>query len=144
MMDSNQFHATCLDTFPPIFYMNDVSRAVVATVHALNKASGRNLCAYTFDAGPNAVMPIPTQRRTSYLLHLALVSPPHNILFRFFAKPGSVLPASGPSRPCTCHCYFVSSSWCARRLKSCFSSNFCSFACRCTVFCLSFHKKASR
>ena len=55
MMDSNQFHATCLDTFPPIFYMNDVSRAVVATVHALNKASGRNLCAYTFDAGPNAV-----------------------------------------------------------------------------------------
>jgi mevalonate pyrophosphate decarboxylase len=55
MMDSNQFHATCLDTFPPIFYMNDVSRAVVATVHALNKASGRNVCAYTFDAGPNAV-----------------------------------------------------------------------------------------
>lgn len=26
MQDSNQFHATCLDTFPPIFYMNDVSR----------------------------------------------------------------------------------------------------------------------
>jgi hypothetical protein len=44
--------------------MNDVSRAVVATVHALNKASGRNLCAYTFDAGPNAVTeplpPLPT------------------------------------------------------------------------------------
>jgi hypothetical protein len=35
--------------------MNDVSRAVVATVHALNKSSGRNICAYTFDAGPNAV-----------------------------------------------------------------------------------------
>lgn len=26
MQDSNQFHATCLDTYPPIFYMNDVSR----------------------------------------------------------------------------------------------------------------------
>lgn len=28
MQDSNQFHATCLDTYPPIFYMNDVSRWV--------------------------------------------------------------------------------------------------------------------
>ena len=26
MQDSNQFHAICLDTYPPIFYMNDVSR----------------------------------------------------------------------------------------------------------------------
>lgn len=26
MQDSNQFHATCLDTYPPIFYMNDISR----------------------------------------------------------------------------------------------------------------------
>ncbi len=24
--DSNQFHATCLDTSPPIFYLNDISR----------------------------------------------------------------------------------------------------------------------
>ena len=24
--DSNQFHATCLDTAPPIFYLNDTSR----------------------------------------------------------------------------------------------------------------------
>jgi diphosphomevalonate decarboxylase len=29
MQDSNQFHATCLDTYPPIFYMNDVSRSIV-------------------------------------------------------------------------------------------------------------------
>jgi diphosphomevalonate decarboxylase len=26
MIDSNQFHAVCLDTYPPIFYMNDISR----------------------------------------------------------------------------------------------------------------------
>ena len=32
MMDSNSFHATCLDTFPPIFYLNDVSRAVIRVV----------------------------------------------------------------------------------------------------------------
>lgn len=24
-IDSNQFHAVCLDTSPPIFYMNDTS-----------------------------------------------------------------------------------------------------------------------
>lgn len=28
MQDSNQFHATCLDTYPPIFYLNDTSRQV--------------------------------------------------------------------------------------------------------------------
>lgn len=30
MQDSNQFHATCLDTYPPIFYLNDASRQVRA------------------------------------------------------------------------------------------------------------------
>ena len=40
MRDSNQFHATCLDTFPPIFYMNDTSRAIVQMVHASNEACG--------------------------------------------------------------------------------------------------------
>lgn len=34
--DSNQFHATCLDTFPPIFYMNDISKKIVNMVHAYN------------------------------------------------------------------------------------------------------------
>jgi diphosphomevalonate decarboxylase len=38
--DSNQFHAVCLDTYPPIFYMNDVSRAVVNMLTKYNKASG--------------------------------------------------------------------------------------------------------
>ena len=56
MMDSNQFHATCLDTYPPVFYMNDISKRVVGAVHALNKACGRAVAAYTFDAGPNAVL----------------------------------------------------------------------------------------
>jgi diphosphomevalonate decarboxylase len=56
MADSNGFHATCLDTEPPIFYMNDVSRAAVRAVENISKAAGRVVAAYTFDAGPNAVI----------------------------------------------------------------------------------------
>lgn len=56
MMDSNSFHACCLDTDPPIFYMNDVSRAIVSVVVELNRAAGRTVAAYTYDAGPNAVL----------------------------------------------------------------------------------------
>jgi len=57
MMDSNQFHATCLDTFPPIFYMNDVSKSIIRIVHAFNEWDGGKIrAAYTFDAGPNAVI----------------------------------------------------------------------------------------
>ncbi|XP_062996934.1 diphosphomevalonate decarboxylase [Elgaria multicarinata webbii] len=56
MKESNQFHATCLDTFPPIFYLNDVSKQVVALVHRFNGHHGKTKVAYTFDAGPNAVL----------------------------------------------------------------------------------------
>ncbi|WFD44863.1 diphosphomevalonate decarboxylase [Malassezia psittaci] len=58
--DSNDFHACCLDTAPPIFYMNDTSRAIVQLVEELNRARAQNgqdpIAAYTFDAGPNAVL----------------------------------------------------------------------------------------
>ncbi|XP_068812452.1 diphosphomevalonate decarboxylase [Struthio camelus] len=56
MRDSNQFHATCLDTFPPIFYLDDVSRRLIALAHRYNAHHGRTKVAYTFDAGPNAVI----------------------------------------------------------------------------------------
>ncbi|KAH7125125.1 GHMP kinase [Dendryphion nanum] len=56
MVDSNSFHATCLDTWPPIFYLNDVSRAAIKVVEAINKRAGKIVAAYTFDAGPNAVI----------------------------------------------------------------------------------------
>ncbi|EMC97685.1 hypothetical protein BAUCODRAFT_462693 [Baudoinia panamericana UAMH 10762] len=56
MKDSNNFHACCLDTEPPIFYMNETSRAAVRMCEAINKEAGRSICAYTFDAGPNAVV----------------------------------------------------------------------------------------
>lgn len=37
MQDSNQFHAVCLDTFPPLFYMNSTSQAVIELVHRYNQ-----------------------------------------------------------------------------------------------------------
>lgn len=54
--DSNQFHATCLDTSPPIFYMNDTSHRIISCVEKWNRAEGSPQVAYTFDAGPNAVL----------------------------------------------------------------------------------------
>ncbi|KAI9849568.1 MAG: diphosphomevalonate decarboxylase [Thelocarpon superellum] len=56
MCESNSFHATCLDTDPPIFYLNDVSRAAIRVVEGINAHAGSRVAAYTFDAGPNAVV----------------------------------------------------------------------------------------
>lgn len=41
MKDSNQFHATCLDTFPPISYLSDISRRIVRLVHCFNAHHGQ-------------------------------------------------------------------------------------------------------
>jgi len=65
MQDSNQFHAVALDTDPPIFYMNDVSKAIVALITEYNRVSvdagGSLKAAYTYDAGPNAVIYAPKE-----------------------------------------------------------------------------------
>lgn len=54
MKDSNQFHAICLDTYPPIFYLNEASRHIIKICTYINEMSGGCKVAYTFDAGPNA------------------------------------------------------------------------------------------
>lgn len=56
MKDSNSFHATCLDTYPPIFYMNDTSKKIIKLCHQINQFYKDIVVAYTFDAGPNAVL----------------------------------------------------------------------------------------
>ncbi|CAI5757751.1 unnamed protein product [Candida verbasci] len=54
MKDSNSFHSVCLDSYPPIFYLNDVSKHCIKIVQDINKEE--IIAAYTFDAGPNCVV----------------------------------------------------------------------------------------
>lgn len=51
MKESNQLHAVCLDTYPPIFYMNETSRLIIKTATAINAKSELNQIAYSIDAG---------------------------------------------------------------------------------------------
>ncbi|XP_033754276.1 diphosphomevalonate decarboxylase-like isoform X2 [Pecten maximus] len=56
MKDSNQMHACCLDTYPPISYLTDVSRRIIQLVHCFNRKYQEVKVGYTFDAGPNACL----------------------------------------------------------------------------------------
>lgn len=61
MRESNSFHATCLDTYPPITYLNEYSRAAIRAVQMINEGAGRTVAAYTFDAGANPVIYYPVE-----------------------------------------------------------------------------------
>jgi diphosphomevalonate decarboxylase len=39
MRDSNSFHSICMDTYPPIFYLNDFSKEIIELVHLFNNIS---------------------------------------------------------------------------------------------------------
>mmetsp|Transcript_8498 Transcript_8498/g.14294 ORF Transcript_8498/g.14294 Transcript_8498/m.14294 type:complete len:148 (-) Transcript_8498:37-480(-) len=52
MRESNQLHAICLDTYPPIQYMNSYTRRVIHTCSArINTDAGKPIVAYSVDAG---------------------------------------------------------------------------------------------
>lgn len=54
MRESSNLHAVMLDTWPPILYLNDISKQIIYAVHEYNEKAGSIVAAYTFDAGPNA------------------------------------------------------------------------------------------
>ncbi|KAF5729409.1 putative diphosphomevalonate decarboxylase [Tripterygium wilfordii] len=76
--DSNQFHAVCLDTCPPIFYMNDTSHRIISCVEKWNRSEETPQVAYTFDAGPNAVMIARDRKSAAQLLQRLLFYFPPN------------------------------------------------------------------
>ncbi|NIO44715.1 MAG: diphosphomevalonate decarboxylase [Candidatus Aenigmarchaeota archaeon] len=51
MRDSNNMHSVMLDTWPPIIYLNDVSKQVINSIHDFNSEGIK--AGYSFDAGPN-------------------------------------------------------------------------------------------
>ena len=55
MKDSNQFHAICQESHPPLFYLNDKSRKIINIIHKFNQENNIS-SAYSFDAGPNAFL----------------------------------------------------------------------------------------
>ncbi|KAL2914660.1 diphosphomevalonate decarboxylase [Polyrhizophydium stewartii] len=120
MADSNQFHAVCLDTYPPIFYMNDISRAIIRLVTAYNRlfikpvaaadaagdsapaATSRGYrAAYTYDAGPNAVLYLPREHVTEVLGLVNHFFPPPAAAdhAEYFGRAASAfLPAVDPAK----------------------------------------------
>ncbi|HSB47041.1 MAG TPA: diphosphomevalonate decarboxylase [Candidatus Bilamarchaeum sp.] len=54
MKASNSLHQICLGTYPPIVYLSEASLKIIEAVHKMNE--GGIVAAYTFDAGPNAVV----------------------------------------------------------------------------------------
>ncbi|XP_020585572.1 diphosphomevalonate decarboxylase MVD2, peroxisomal [Phalaenopsis equestris] len=81
--DSNQFHAVCLDTSPPIFYMNDTSHRIISLMERWNRHEKTPQVAYTFDAGPNAVLIAPNHEVATLLLQ--------RLLFYFPPAPNTEL-----------------------------------------------------
>ncbi|CAB3255344.1 unnamed protein product [Arctia plantaginis] len=78
MKDSNQFHAICLDSYPPFVYMNDISHSIVGLIHKYNEISGKVKVAYTFDAGSNACLYLLEEDVSEVISLIKHVYPPSN------------------------------------------------------------------
>uniref|UniRef100_A0A1B6MMD3 Diphosphomevalonate decarboxylase n=1 Tax=Graphocephala atropunctata TaxID=36148 RepID=A0A1B6MMD3_9HEMI len=96
MMDSNQFHATALDSFPPIVYMNDVSHSIAEMVHRYNNVCGATKLAYTFDAGPNACLYLEAADVPQVLSLVSRVFPPSSTNVEKYITGLSITPAQLP------------------------------------------------
>lgn len=56
MIASDGLHSTMLRSYPRIVYMNDKSHYVASLILDLNREIGKEVAAYSFDAGPNPVI----------------------------------------------------------------------------------------
>ncbi|MEM0382963.1 MAG: diphosphomevalonate decarboxylase [Candidatus Anstonellales archaeon] len=56
MKASDGLHSSMLRSYPRIVYMNDASHRVAELIIELNQNHGRNIAAYSFDAGPNPII----------------------------------------------------------------------------------------
>lgn len=65
MADSNQFHAVCLDSAPPIQYLNESSWHLMDSVETFNRFGVK--ATYTFDAGPNACVIVQKKDVVSFM-----------------------------------------------------------------------------
>eukprot|EP01104_Vermistella_antarctica_P013538 TRINITY_DN4115_c0_g1_i1.p1 TRINITY_DN4115_c0_g1~~TRINITY_DN4115_c0_g1_i1.p1 ORF type:complete len:401 (-),score=112.04 TRINITY_DN4115_c0_g1_i1:351-1526(-) len=92
MKDSDDFHAVCADTVPPIHYLSDASRSVISLIHQYNAWAGKIQAAYTFDAGPNAVIYLPKEFLVETLaLVLSYFSPGDDTTMADFVRDAKLL-----------------------------------------------------
>lgn len=92
MQDSNQFHAVCLDTYPPITYLNDTSRAIIDLLTRYNDHAKEIKAAYTFDAGPNAVIYAQAKDVPQILALVAHFFPPAGSHAEYFRGRHTAIP----------------------------------------------------
>ncbi|KAI6654858.1 Diphosphomevalonate decarboxylase [Oopsacas minuta] len=97
MMDSNQFHAICMDTLPPLFYLNEVSHKIINMVHRYNEQCSEVRLGYTFDAGPNACLLVQKQHVKQVLAIIHYLFPTSNEDKFVIGKSNSVSPTDLPA-----------------------------------------------
>lgn len=91
MRDSNQFHATCLDTFPPIFYLTDVSRHIIALAHRYNAHHGHTKVPVGLRGCHGAVTGLSQRPGPSPGPHVPTMPPLPQVAYSFDAGPNAVI-----------------------------------------------------
>ncbi|KAI0990674.1 hypothetical protein GJ496_005418 [Pomphorhynchus laevis] len=112
MKESNQLHAICLDTFPPLLYLKSASYEVIKFTNVFNEflsnmhdlkelkeycgiEESRNYIAYSFDAGPNAFMFSSHPTMILFIFMLKRLEDHHNLNSKLSRKITQILQSKG-------------------------------------------------